>query len=414
MLIIYPLASEIHGREYYGKVLDEYKSVLTTYKDVKFCNVVTSIKQLESITCGIDDIPVLIFLTGGTSRLGLEIAKKYNRLVVIIAHGEHNSLPSALSCKGKCSILGIPCITLYSNRPREITDMFKKVYNAYSAYSHIRSLRILLIDEKTKTRDAITLENTIKGVSVIPIPPEVIDRELNLVSEEDVNSIVKYLTKTFNISFNQLNSVESTIKYYLVFKKLIKEHKANALTLNCFNFISRRGITPCLPLAILNSEGIPAACEEDYHSLLLLTLSLRLTGKPGWIGNPSAINGDTVVFAHCTIAFSLSKRVQLLPHFETGLPIAISGEVGLGRVLLTRLSYDYKELIVYEGEIVKSGLLSNSRCRTQIHLKLSRLTPQDFIETAKGNHHVIIPSNSVRNELEYTGKLLGLKVVLYK
>lgn len=414
MLVVYPLASEIHGKEYYGKVLDEYKNTLTTYKDVKFYNVITSTKQVKSIPCNVDDIPILIFLTGGTSKLGLEIAKKYNRLVVTIAHGEHNSLPSALSCKGKCNILGIPCITLYSNRPREIIDVFRKVYNAYSAYSHIRSLRILLVDEKTKTRDAIILENTVRGVLVIPIPPEVIDKELNLVSEENVNSVVKYLTKTFSISFNHLNSVKSIIKYYLVFRKLIKEYKANALTLNCFNFISRRGITPCLPLAILNSEGIPAACEEDYHSLLLLALSLKLTGKPGWIGNPSAIDGNTIVFAHCTIAFSLAKRVQLLPHFETGLPVAISGEVGLERVLLTRLSYDYKELIVYEGEIVKSGLLSKNRCRTQIHLKLSKLKPQDFIETARGNHHVIIPSSEVCNELEYIGKLLRLKVVVYK
>jgi len=411
LLIIYPLASKTHSEEYYNRILSRYKKVLSTFDNVEVFNTVTSLHEVEKIQPEEHDVPILLFLTGGTSKLGIELARKYRKPVIVIAHGEHNSLPSALSCKGKCEILGLPCITLYSNVPEEIVREFTKIHRAYSAYSYIKSLRILLIDSKKKTKDAQQFENIVKGSTVIPIPPEVLDEEVSSINDANIERQVKLLIEAKKITgmHEHYRHVKNALKYYLAFKELIAENKANALTLDCFNFIIRRGITPCLPLALLNSEGIPAACEEDYHSLILLALSMKLTGKPGWIGNPSAIDSDLMVFAHCTIALALSKSIKLLPHFETGLPIAVSGNVPSQECILARITYDYKRLLLYPCKVIKSGLLSNNRCRTQIHLRFSNISPREFIEEAKGNHHVLIADSKVLELLKYTGTLLGLR-----
>jgi len=411
LLIIYPLASKTHSEEYYNRILSRYKKVLSTFDNVEVFSIITSLHEVENIQPEEHDVPILLFLTGGTSKLGIELARKYKKPVIVIAHGEHNSLPSALSCKGKCEILGLPCITLYSNVPEEIVYEFTKIHRAYSGYSYIKSLRILLIDSKEKTKDAQQFENIIKGSIVIPIPPEVLDEKASSINDADIEKQVKLLIEAKKITgiHEHYRHVKNALKYYLAFKELIAENKANALTLDCFNFITRRRITPCLPLALLNSEGIPAACEEDYHSLILLALSMKLAGKPGWIGNPTAIDSDLMVFAHCTIALVLSKSIELLPHFETGLPIAVSGNVPSQECILARITYDYKELLLYPCKIVKSGLLSNNRCRTQIHLRFSNISPREFIGKAKGNHHVLIADSKVLELLKYTGTLLGLR-----
>lgn len=80
------------------------------------------------------------------------------------------------------------------------------------------------------------------------------------------------------------------MRLYRPIKRICKEEKLSAVTVSCFKLIERTGTTGCLALAMLNDEGIIAGCEGDLQSVFTLLVAKALTGKVGFMANPSMIN----------------------------------------------------------------------------------------------------------------------------
>ena len=55
--------------------------------------------------------------------------------------------------------------------------------------------------------------------------------------------------------------IEKALNVYGGCQRLIEKYKLDAITVRCFELINYVPTTGCLALAILNTEGIPAACE---------------------------------------------------------------------------------------------------------------------------------------------------------
>jgi len=106
---------------------------------------------------------------------------------------------------------------------------------------------------------------------------------------------------------------------YHALKKLVADYRLDALTLRCFDLVLKDRSTGCLALSALFDEGIDAGCEGDIPSILALHWLRLLTGRIGWMANPSKITiGSTTVeetgsdtpmaemlIAHCTTARSI-------------------------------------------------------------------------------------------------------------
>ncbi len=184
------------------------------------------------------------------------------------------------------------------------------------------------------------------------------------------------------------------VRVYYALRKLVIDKGFNAISFECFPFIVKYRLTPCLAVAMMNNDGIPTACENDFYSLAILAVSFALTGKPGWIANPSGFTSEGYVrLAHCTIAPLLGGDCYLVPHFETGNPYAVTCRLSHDKVVLLRLSLDYRRINAYKAKVVESGLLEPGYCRTQAILDLGPMNGIRFLETAAGNHHVVIPWN---------------------
>ncbi len=114
------------------------------------------------------------------------------------------------------------------------------------------------------------------------------------------------------------------MRLYRAIKKVCEEEKLEALTLSCFKLIEQIDTTGCLALSLLNDDGIMAGCEGDLQSIFTLLVVKSLTGKDGFMANPSMINTRTneLILAHCTIgsnrqkgilSATISKRKKELP-----------------------------------------------------------------------------------------------------
>ena len=75
-------------------------------------------------------------------------------------------------------------------------------------------------------------------------------------------------------------------------------------------------------------------------------------------------------------------------HFESGLGVAIAGEVPGGDVTIFKLSGDVTRAFVAEGILVRNQR-QKDLCRTQVVLHLDKGADY-FLTGPIGNHHIIV------------------------
>ena len=116
----------------------------------------------------------------------------------------------------------------------------------------------------------------------------------------------------------------------------------------------------------------------------------KLTGEPGWMANPARIQSDgQILLAKCTIALSMTEKHEFTKHFESGLGVAIHGEVAPGDYTLVKLSNDMKRLLAVNVKVTRCQFEQNM-CRTQIWIQSTPIVSQYLLTSPLSNHHILI------------------------
>ena len=93
-------------------------------------------------------------------------------------------------------------------------------------------------------------------------------------------------------------ALENAARAHLALKKLLAEEKADGVAMNC---LRRGSLKPCISFSALNSELIPAACENDLRAAYTQLLGQLLIGRPGFQHNPCyETEKDHYYASHCT------------------------------------------------------------------------------------------------------------------
>jgi len=178
-------------------------------------------------------------------------------------------------------------------------------------------------------------------------------------------------------------------------KALVKEYRLSAVTLRCFDLVSQDGTTGCLALSKLADEGISAGCEGDIPSVVLLRWLWHLTGKAGWMANPSDLDvkKGEILLAHCTVPLGLVEEHRLTTHFESDFGIGIDGTFRRGPVTLLRLGgMNLDRWWGAEGSLFETSHMPGL-CRTQIRVRIPSSLASELLKAPLGNHLVVIPGH---------------------
>ncbi|MFN7990394.1 MAG: hypothetical protein U0529_23195 [Thermoanaerobaculia bacterium] len=174
---------------------------------------------------------------------------------------------------------------------------------------------------------------------------------------------------------------------------LMARERLDAVAVRCFDLVTGRGTSGCLALSALNDAGCVAACEGDLASAVGMLWVKELLGTASWIANPSHADAATGLLrlAHCTIARSLVTGWELRSHFESGLGVAIAGDLPPGPVTLLRLGGRRLDAIfLAEGEAVPIPRREDL-CRTQVDVQLAPGEITELLERPLGNHLLLVP-----------------------
>ena len=193
---------------------------------------------------------------------------------------------------------------------------------------------------------------------------------------------------------------EGAMDIYGALCRLVARYRLDALTLRCFDLLTEVGNTGCMALALLNAQGIPSSCEGDVPALISMMVARVLTGCCGFQANPSRIDPQTgeMLLAHCTVPLNMIRRGEYDTHFESGIGVAVRGELEEGPVTLFKLSPDLRQCFAADANLL-TNLAERDLCRTQVVLRAPG-TARYFLTDSIGNHHIVIPGH-------HAGELVG-------
>jgi len=183
-------------------------------------------------------------------------------------------------------------------------------------------------------------------------------------------------------------------RFYLAMKRMIDEFSAGAVAVNCLPLVEELQGTPCMALARLNDEGIPAACEGDLTALMTMIFMERLAGRPGFMGNVIYANPEENVIAinHCVFPLRMSgydqpqKPYTLRDYHGRGMGVCAAYPPDLGvAVTVSRFNTDFREMVFLRGQLVGYG---EDYCRTNLRVKVQ--DARAFVRQVRGNHHILV------------------------
>jgi len=412
-----PVASTVHTARVQSRIA-RARSLLSSrglkvYGSVK---PVCSPSEAPSFSPEEYDVVVIFVASGGTSRTLAELAFRKNWM--LWAYHENNSLPSALSAKEKLEALeGWRGEIVYSQLKDAPKEVLAEV-EASQALKTLRGLTFLLLTGENKLKELKPkLEKLSKvfGLKALPVSFTALMKVYEEVETGKVEEVLKEKLGGVKLARVSAESLKKPLKLYLAVKNLLEKFKAEALTIDCFPFITGKGFTPCIMLSLLNSEGVPAVCEADIDTLPIFLALSKTLKKPVWMANLSGFNsvGKTVTLAHCTAPLSLKGKrtfpARFKSHFETGMDISLDIFLPRGPVTLSHFSLGNFRLTVAYGILVKSQLGLPGMCRSQARVKVEGSLERLLAST--GNHQILCYGNQVEMLTRF-GRKIGVETVI--
>lgn len=224
------------------------------------------------------------------------------------------------------------------------------------------------------------------GVEIIDIPMSELLEEFEKGKMEIHPSLKQMNTPKFGKPINE-EDFNRSLLVYSALKRIVAKYGLDGLTIRCFDLLTSIHNTGCMALAIFNSEGIIGTCEGDVPTMLSMAVGQALCKAPGFQVNLSKAEKDELLFAHCTVPLNMVNDYTYDTHFESGIGVAVHGELPEGPATLVKIGSDLTHFVVRDVELV-SNQYEGNLCRTQVIVKAEGL--KDYmLNEPLGNHHVI-------------------------
>ena len=337
----------------------------------------------------------IVVATGGTESTIRSLCRSFRKPLLLFCNPHHNSLASGLEVYGKMRFTRR--IRLYYAENENDFSEIERFARVVKVLHRLHKTAVASFGPPSKW--VLTSENKKIlgdfGLEYHELSFSTLQKALKNVRNEQIKEAKKKLPHNFPIEKCPADDLSSSLQLYVALKELITNHNYDAVTICCFDLLSS-GVTACLPLAMLNSEGIVAGCEGDVQALISMIAARYLTGKTPWMANPTRVSfqDNTLTLAHCSAPFSMlddSDQLQFKPHKESGMGISFKGKIAAGKGTLLRVGGPALEkILLSDCSVVQNDLDDPSLCNIQLKLKLG-VPVSEWIHDSLGNHQIFVP-----------------------
>ncbi|MGM9742624.1 MAG: hypothetical protein ACI3ZC_06150 [Candidatus Cryptobacteroides sp.] len=412
-IVLHTLTSSLHDKNAVDALSLEFISAIEAILGYKF-----DFRGDDFSSYGQSDLDVIFIRTGGSEGLFKQVFPALSGNILLLTSGKSNSLAASLEILSFLKQNGHRGEVLHGSA-EYIAGRIETLARVSRARKELRGQKLGIIG---KPSDWLIASQPDKQAIKDKLGMELIDidiRELiGLAKESSQNQLPEYASSIVaglrkDAPEAVRKYVEGAINIYAALKSLVAEYDLSGLTIRCFDLLDALGNTGCLALSLLNSEGIPSSCEGDVPALLSMVIGNALTGRTGFQANPSQIDPGTgrMLLAHCTVPFNMVEKYSYNTHFESGIGVAIHGEMAQGDVTIFKTSADLRRMFCEEANLIENQY-GRDLCRTQVLLQMKNpgVLTEYFLRNPIGNHHIIF-SGKHREIIEEFMKSIGLSTL---
>lgn len=325
--------------------------------------------------------------SGGSEQEFKAIYPKLTGPFILLTTRSHNSLAASMEILSYLNEQGQRGEIIHGNA-QEIAQRLAIVLRVATTRQKLKGMRLGVTGESdwliSEPVDADRLRER-SGMELVHITMDEIAEEIRKKSYVDNKWTLELKSKGY-----RGDEMEKALEVYGACRRIVDKYRLDGFTLRCFDLLEPFCITGCLALAILNAQGIWAACEGDSRSLVAMTVIGELTGQPVFMVNPSRLypSDKEIVFAHCILPLNMSEDYRLTTHFESGLGISVQADFEPGACTVFKCKDDFKTYYAADAKLLES-MHEGNLCRTQMRLEIPSGLDY-FTQRPIANHHMIV------------------------
>lgn len=410
------LKEGLPGIEFIPKVAQDRNKAEIVLDTLKNENVDGFITYLVGIWTGVpgiivkSGIPTILVddLYGGSGEFlsSLAEAKKQGLKVVGVASSDFEDVIKTINLFN----------VLKAMKETKIVDIFDPIENKkiVDIFDPIENARIYFKTYQEKI-------NEVFGTEVVRLGSETLQSYYDKVDEKEaIKWADKWINESLRVVEPSRGDIIKSAKIYLALKNILRDNKAEAVTINCLGLFYNRKLPayPCLSHFQMNNEGLTGVCEGDLDSTLTQLLVRYLNEKTGYVSDPVIDTASNqVIYAHCVASNrvfgpkSPPNPYIIRSHAEDGEGASIQSLMPLAKVVTTiKVNTMERAMAIHQGKAI-ANIEEKKACRTKLAVETNAKKILDnWNKKFNFGWHRVSFYGDIREEVIQLSNLLGLEV----
>lgn len=266
----------------------------------------------------------------------------------------------------------------------------------FRAIHHLREAKILNVSAQDAKAEFVQAMKDKFGTTIIRI-----DRDRALAAYESIAPAAaeaeaeRWISAATEVVEPPRDEIVRSCRLALAFEQLLDEENATAITVDCYGSMYRKlPAFPCIGFTRLNDMGLAGICESDLTSAMTFLLMQGLSGKPGFISDPTVDESkDAIILAHCLGSTKMDGpngeacpyKLRTIMERQEGAVAQVS--MRLGQRVTQAILVGAETLRYFTGDVIEVPDTERG-CRTKITVKVDGDIGALWRNWAHGLHRV--------------------------
>ncbi len=293
----------------------------------------------------------------------------------------------------------------------------------FRAIHHAREAKILNVTTRV-FKDYADLMKAKFGTQMKQVDLDTVLRAYEAVDNRDAEAETQRWMKGAEAVIEPSRmDVFKSCKLALALENLLAAEDATVVTVDCYGTMWDKTIKlpayPCIGFCRLNDMGLGGICESDLRSAMTHIILQGLTGKPGFISDPTVDESTgSIILAHCLGSSKMDGpsgpqapyKIRTVMERQEGVTPQI--QMRLGQPVTQAILVGADTMLHFTGEIIDApvGIEYDRGCRTKITVKVDGDITTLWKNWSQGLHRQTVYGN-IRKELGQFCRYTGIKLI---